>query len=100
MVLIVLVNILHRGIQFEDVVVLLVVLPFIEAFQRCFDGLYVFLILPNVLEWCWDKRCLGLFIHVGESSRRGKGLVNRWHEMTQAKVLGGKRVAHFTCPRI
>jgi hypothetical protein len=36
-VLIVLVRILHGGIQCEDV--LLLVLPFIEAFQRRFDGL-------------------------------------------------------------
>src|SRR5262249_42861843 len=59
-VLIVLVRILHWGIQGEDVVLLLVVLPFIEAFQRCFDGLYVLLILLHVLERCWEKRCFWL----------------------------------------
>src|SRR5262252_6627034 len=48
-VLIVLVRILHWGIQCEDVV-LLVVLPFIEAFQRRFEGLHIFLILLNILE--------------------------------------------------
>src|SRR5262249_13442732 len=77
-VLIVLVSILHWGIQCEDVV-LLVVLLFIEAFQRRFDGLYVLLILLNVLEGCWDKRCLWLFIHVGEISHRGRVLLDHWH---------------------
>src|SRR5215813_7226318 len=48
-VLIVLVRILHWGIQGEDVVLLLVVLPFIAAFQRRFEGLRVLLILLNIL---------------------------------------------------
>src|SRR5262249_23845663 len=99
-VLFVLVRILHWGIQFEDVVLFLVVLPFIEAFQRRFDGLYVLLILLNVLERCWEKRCLWLLIHVGEISHRGGVLLDHWHGMTQSKVLGGKSVAHLTCPRI
>src|SRR5215510_5490450 len=63
-VLIVLVRILHWGIQCEDVV-LLVVLPFIEAFQRRFERLRVLLILLNllnVLKGCWDDRCLWLCI--------------------------------------
>src|SRR5215471_13712988 len=53
-VLIVLVHILHWGIQCEDVV-LLVILPFIEALQRRSEGLYsllILLILLNVLEGC------------------------------------------------
>jgi hypothetical protein len=61
-VLIVLVHILYWGIQGEDVVLLLVVLPFIEAFQRRFDGLYFLLILINVLEGNCDARCLWLRI--------------------------------------
>src|SRR5262249_11138696 len=48
-VLIVLVSILHWGIQCEDVV-LLIVLPFIEAFQRRFDGLHILLNVLNVLQ--------------------------------------------------
>src|SRR6266487_5119237 len=59
--LIVLVRILHWGIQCEDVVLLLVVLPFIEAFQRRFEGLHVLLHI-NVLEGCGDDRCLWLRI--------------------------------------
>src|SRR5919198_3977527 len=53
-VLIILVRILHGGIQGEDVVLL--VLPFIEAFQRRFDGLYVFLLI--LLAGSWEDRCL------------------------------------------
>src|SRR5215813_14935323 len=67
-VLIVLVSILHWGIQCEDVV-LLVVLPFIEAFQRRFEGLHVLLILLillHVLEWCWEDRVCCILIYVGE----------------------------------
>ena len=55
-VLIVLVYILHWGIQGE-VVVLLVVLPFIEAFQRRLERLHIFLNILNVLEGGWDARC-------------------------------------------
>src|SRR5262249_34698837 len=66
-VLIVLVRILHGGIQGEDVVIL-VVLPFIEAFQRCFDGLDVFLILLIVLEGCWDALVCCLRISLRWSS--------------------------------
>src|SRR2546430_10713825 len=40
-ILIVLVRILNRVVQCEKVVFLLVVLPFIEAFQRRFKGLHV-----------------------------------------------------------
>src|SRR5919198_1213580 len=68
-VLIVLVHILHRGIQCEDVVLLLVV------------------------EGSWKDRVCCPRIHVGESSRRVKGLVDRRHEMTQAKVLREKGVS-------
>src|SRR5215467_6398419 len=63
-VLFVLVRVLHWGIQCEDVV-LLVVLPFIEAFQRRFEGLHIFLILLNILnilEGGWDARCCWLLI--------------------------------------
>src|SRR5262245_39412828 len=99
-VLIVLVHILHWGIQCEDVV-LLVVLPFIEAFQRCFDGLYfLLLLLFNVFEGCGDARCLWLLIHVGERRRLVQGVVDRGHDVTQGKIRGGKRGAHFTRPRI
>src|SRR5215831_5461465 len=69
-VLIVLVSILHWGIQCEDVV-LLVVLPFIEAFQRRFEGLHIFLILLNILnilEGSWDARCCWLLISLRWSS--------------------------------
>src|SRR5262244_2174275 len=55
-ILIVLVHILYWGIQGEDIVLFRVVLPFIEAFQRRFEGLRVFLILfnvRNVLEGSW-----------------------------------------------
>src|SRR5262245_19413004 len=99
-VLIVLVRLLHWGIQGEDVV-LLVVLPFIETFQRRFEGLDVLLIplnVRNVLEGSWKDRVFCLLIHGGDISHRG--LVDQWPGMTQAKVLGGKRVAHFTRPRI
>src|SRR5262249_47241773 len=89
-----------RGIQFEDIVLVLVVLPFIEAFQRRFEGLCFLFILLNVLEGCWEDRSLWLLIHVGESSRRGKGLVDRWHCMTQAKILPEKGVPDFPRPRI
>src|SRR5215510_13909593 len=66
-VLIVLVRILHWGIQGKDVV-LLVVLPFIEAFQRRFEGLHIFLILLNILEGGWEDRCLWLRISLRWSS--------------------------------
>src|SRR5215813_8153285 len=69
-VLIVLVSIFHWGIQCEDVV-LLVVLPFIEAFQRRFQGLHVFLILLNVLnvlQGCWDALFFCLRISLRWSS--------------------------------
>src|SRR5262245_45724875 len=98
-VLIVLVRILHWGIQFEDVV-LLVVLPFIEAFQRCFDGLYVFLILLNILEWCGEDRVFGLLIHGGEIRHRGGVLLDRWHRIAQAKILREKCVPYLPRPRI
>src|SRR5215813_1896663 len=79
-ILIVLVRILHWGIQGEDVL-LLVVLPFIEAFQRRFEGLHIFLILLNVLEWCGEDRVCCSLIPGGESSRRGKGLLDCWYAM-------------------
>ena len=49
MVLLVLVRILNGVVQGKDVV-LLVVLPFIEAFQRRFEGLRVLLNILNVLK--------------------------------------------------
>src|SRR5262249_27840224 len=95
-VLFVLVHILHGGIQGEDGV-LLVVLPLIEAFQRRFEGLYVLpiLLFLLILEGYWKDRVFCLRIHGGESSRMVKGLLNRWHRMTQAKVLRGKRVPYL-----
>src|SRR5207245_4626155 len=84
-VLLVLVSILNGVVQLEKVVLLLVVLPFIEAFQRRFKGLHVLLLL-NVLERRWDARCLGLLLYGGERSRKVKGLLDCWHGMTQAKV--------------
>src|SRR5262245_53401399 len=101
-VLIVLVRLLHWGIQGEDVV-LLVVLPFIETFQRRFEGLDVLLILlnvRNVLEGSWKDRVFCLFIHDGESSRMVKGLLDRWHRMTQAKILREKGVPDLPRPCI
>src|SRR5262249_29882584 len=97
-VLIVLVRILHGVIQFEKIVLFLLVLLFIEAFQRRFEGLRILLLY--VLEGCWDERYLGLLIYVGNSSRMVQGLVDCGQEMTQAKVLGGKRVPYLTRPRI
>src|SRR5262249_10981190 len=98
-ILIVLARILHWGIQGEDVL-LLVVLPFTEAFQRRFEGLYVLLILLFLLEGCWENRCLWFFIPGGESSRRGKGLLDCWHRMSQAKILRKKGVPYLPRPRI
>src|SRR6266567_1850031 len=100
-VLIVFVSILNRVIQFEEVVFLLVVvLPFIEAFERRFEGFRVLLILLNIREGSWEDRCLGLLIDGGESRRKVQGLLDGWHGMTQAKVLGEKRIPYLTCPRI
>src|SRR5262245_9165643 len=101
-VLIVLVRILHRGIQGEDVV-LLVVLPFIEAFQRRFEGLHVLpilLILLHVLDGCLHDRCFSLLILGARISRSGRGLLDRRHRMTQAKLLREKGVPDFPRPRI
>src|SRR5438128_8616027 len=72
-VLIVLVRILHWGIQFEKVVLLLVISPLIEAFERRFEGLHILLNVLNVLEGSWEDRCLWLRIYGGKSRRRGKG---------------------------
>src|SRR2546422_5476700 len=79
-VLIVLVSILNGLIQFEEVALLLVV-PFIKACQRRFEGLRVLLLHLNVLEGCWEDRCLWLLIPGGESRRMVKGLVARWQAM-------------------
>src|SRR5262249_61879996 len=60
--LIVLVHLLDRGVQAEDVLVLVVLVPFVEAFQRRFEGLQVLLIYLNLLGGCWQDRCSCLLI--------------------------------------
>src|SRR5436190_12656566 len=100
LLLIVLVCIFNGVIQCEEVVVLLVVLPFSEAFQRRFEGLDVLLLHLHLLEGYWADRYLWLLIQARNSSRRVKGLLNRWRRMTQAEVLRKKCVSYLPRPRI
>src|SRR5262249_28967777 len=61
-VLVVFVSILDRGVQAEAVLVLAVLWPFVEAFQRRFEGFEVFLIPLTLLAGGWEDRSYGLLI--------------------------------------
>src|SRR5262249_48746128 len=60
--LLVFVHLLDRGVQAEDVLVLVVFWPFVETFQRRFEGLDALLIHLTILEGCWEDRSLWLLI--------------------------------------
>src|SRR5215475_8401706 len=60
--LLVFVHLLDRGVQAEDVLVLVVFWPFVEAFQRRFEWLDTLLIHLTILEGYWEDRSLWLLI--------------------------------------
>src|SRR5215831_7572625 len=60
--LLVFVHLLDRGVQAEDVRVLVVLGPFVEAFQRRFEWFDVFFIHLTILEGCWEALSLWFLI--------------------------------------